>query len=813
VKRKTAPKSGAPIAEAVPAADSFEERAAKIQAALTGIYGDPWATGGTRWSVRATFDDAVVVELAGDLKRFPITVDAAGALALGTPEDVEVVYRGLNESIGARVLGPILEEGQKKPGSKWAAVIITAGLSKNRTSYSSDVLREAVPLYEGAKVFWNHVKGGAGDTPMRDPRDIAGFLTGVKFAVMEGAAQTGAILATLNATSPALRDLLLEAHEAEKPDLVGLSHSVQAEIERVRLADGPATRVKKIAAVESVDVVSFPSAGGRVARLVAGLSSPVPVTEEELLMLQKKLDKLKESRPDLFAKLGAEPTEAAVDALLLEAIGTKAPEAAPAAVAPPAPAAAPVAKVEEAKTSAISEAAAKRLLALEHRFTVETLLEGRTMPEAMKVSLRESLLARVGEEEPVMKAEVDRFVALAAKMAESGPAGSGLGRVEATKDEVEKLVEGLDGFFMRTADGDSAEIRKTYEKRFGKKAGDGFGSFKEAYVAITGDRGITGLLENAQGLSRFARLSEAMTTASWPKILGDSIRRAMLADYGTISYLDQWRAIVSDIGTISDFRTNRRLRLGGYSDLPVVAEQGTYLPVASPSDEEATYAISKKGGLESVTLEQIANDDVGAIRRIPMQLSRAAKRSLYKAVFAPILNNANVYDAVALAAGGHNNLINAALSAAQVSVARQLLAKQTSFGGTDTLNLYPKTLIVPPELEELAWRLVNVAVANTANQNATEASFQRAMGLSQYVVLPYTGTSFVGGNDWWVVADPNDVPTIEVGFYQGRQEPELFTQDQPNVGSLFSADKIDYKIRFIFGVAVLDFRGFVGGLN
>ncbi len=55
-------------------------------------------------------------------------------------------------------------------------------------------------------------------------------------------------------------------------------------------------------------------------------------------MLEKKLARLKEARPDLYAKLGATPTEAEVDALLLEAVQPKAAEPPPApAAATPAP--------------------------------------------------------------------------------------------------------------------------------------------------------------------------------------------------------------------------------------------------------------------------------------------------------------------------------------------------------------------------------------------------------------------------------------------------------------------------------------------
>ena len=37
---------------------------------------------------------------------------------------------------------------------------------------------------------------------------------------------------------------------------------------------------------------------------------------------------------------------------------------------------------------------------------------------------------------------------------------------------------------------------------------------------------------------------------------------------------------------------------------------------------------------------------------------------------------------------------------------------------------------------------------------------------------------------------------------------DIFVQDSPTVGSLFSNDQVTYKIRHIYSGAVMDFRGF-----
>ena len=64
---------------------------------------------------------------------------------------------------------------------------------------------------------------------------------------------------------------------------------------------------------------------------------------------------------------------------------------------------------------------------------------------------------------------------------------------------------------------------------------------------------------------------------------------------------------------------------------------------------------------------------------------------------------------------------------------------------------------------------------------------------------------------WCVIADTSMCPTIEIGFYQGQDTPSLFTQSDPNFGTVFNADKISYKIRHIYSGAVLDYRGFQRG--
>ena len=134
----------------------------------------------------------------------------------------------------------------------------------------------------------------------------------------------------------------------------------------------------------------------------------------------------------------------------------------------------------------------------------------------------------------------------------------------------------------------------------------------------------------------------------------------MVKDYRATIRYDVWRGLATTV-PINDFRTQERTRFGGYGDLPTVAESAAYGALGSPTDEKASYTVAKRGGTEDVTLEMIKNDDVGVIRRIPVKLSRSAKRTLGKFVLDFLADNPKIHDGATLFHAGHHNLGAAAL--------------------------------------------------------------------------------------------------------------------------------------------------------
>jgi hypothetical protein len=290
-------------------------------------------------------------------------------------------------------------------------------------------------------------------------------------------------------------------------------------------------------------------------------------------------------------------------------------------------------------------------------------------------------------------------------------------------------------------------------------------------------------------------MTEALGSDTLADVLGDGINRRLLADYQTQTVFDSWRRI-TNVVPVHDFRTQERTRWGGYGDLPVVAENGDYTALDSPSDEKAEYAVSKRGGLETLSLEMIKNDDVGAVRQIPIKLSRAAKRTLSKFVYAFISANGAIYDTKTLFHADHGNLGTAALSEDSLEAARLAMYAQAEMDSGEPLWIGIKSLLVPAALERTA---VDMFRRTTEN----DKTFIQSLA-PDIIPVPW----FTDGTDWAAVADPMEIPGLEIGFLDGAEEPELFVADNPKSGALFSNDQLQYKIRHVYGGAVCDYRAF-----
>ncbi|GLY55214.1 hypothetical protein [Lentzea sp. NBRC 102530] len=666
-------------------------------------------------------------------------------------------------------------------GRSFRVRIISTGMSLNGTHYTEAVLAAAAPMYEGAKAYDRHRS-----TDELKSGTIAGLVGHYRNVTASAEGLDADLVLLPSATHAAeVLDAALAAQADGLKPTAGISHDVLGTFRPITTADGKTAReATAITRVFSADVVSDPAAGGLAQRVLAGgihldvaptpapAAGPTPSKETDMAQStaeQTLKEALKNATPEQLAAAGVQRVEE---------------NAAPAVVA----------ATEAAPTETVEATFARE--SYSGRALIRGMVEDAGLPADLVTSVTDALPKQISES--VVAAHLGSLKTMYASLERAGltPSVGGTSGVQVTKESFEKKRDALDLFFTPNSAG-------------------GYTSFVEAYIDITGKRPVAFGGDFARKILRESQVpfdsaehqSESLDTGSWAQVLGDSVTRRAIAEYARPD-LQTWRQIVSSTPTVTDFRTQRVNRIGGYGVLPDVLEGGTYQPLTSPGDEEATYAVTKRGGIEILTWEMIRNDDVRAISKIPTKLGLAAAQTLYRFVWDMLVTNAaTTYDSVAWFHASHGNTSAVALSQTGLSTARAAMETQAAYGdSSDILAIQPKFLIVPSALGEIAHQLCTSAVAIPSTPAGPSNTPNYHQGLIP-IKVPY----YSDANDWFLFADPSLCPTIEVGFLDGKQDPEFFTQSDPNSGSTFAADRLEIKIRHVYSGTVLEHRGVYRG--
>lgn len=282
------------------------------------------------------------------------------------------------------------------------------------------------------------------------------------------------------------------------------------------------------------------------------------------------------------------------------------------------------------------------------------------------------------------------------------------------------------------------------------------------------------------------------STSTFPAIMANLANKSVMVGFNEAETTYQ---IWAGKGSNRDFKEAARVALSEAGNLELVPEGGQFqqdfLGEASARTKVATY-----GKLFSLTRQAIINDDLGLFSKIATKYGSAAKRLVNKMVYAQLTGNVKMQDGVALFDNKHGNVAGTgeALSVKAIAKAITAMRRQKGITGEATLNITPKYLVVPPELEVTAYQIVNSTAA--------------VDGVNSGVVNPYKGRFVVVADAeltdpdaWYLVADASQHDTIEVTYLNGVETPRLETRQG------FDVDGIEYKVAFDCGVSALDFRG------
>lgn len=304
-------------------------------------------------------------------------------------------------------------------------------------------------------------------------------------------------------------------------------------------------------------------------------------------------------------------------------------------------------------------------------------------------------------------------------------------------------------------------------------------------------RSITGY----DGFDTNELVERAMTTADFPLLLVSAGNRVLQTAFDDeMATYDLWVTQVER----SDFKSNSDITLGSAGRLSKMTENGEFKE-AKVSENGESWKLESYGAKFVLTRQMIINDDLGAFNNLLQEFGRMAKRTANGLVY-DMLQKTGEFASYIMADGKaifeatkHKNLMTgAALSEDSLGTAVTAMRNQKD-AAEKALNITPKFLIVAPEQEIPAKKLIASMSSTVDNKNSGVVNpFYNAMT----VIVD----SELAAGAWYVAGSRR---TIKVGFLAGTGRKPVV-----KVNSV-SLARTEFEGVFDIGVVAEDFRALV----
>lgn len=287
-------------------------------------------------------------------------------------------------------------------------------------------------------------------------------------------------------------------------------------------------------------------------------------------------------------------------------------------------------------------------------------------------------------------------------------------------------------------------------------------------------------------------LAAAWATHSISGILSSTVNKFLLAGFNGVE--SSWRSVAS-VRSVNDFKTMTSYRLNGGMKFERVANGGE-LKNAAVSDESRTISADTYGIMTSVTRTDLINDDLGALTAVPQRIGRGGALALNDAFWTEFqAGHGSWYTS------GRGNLESTAgaLSLANLKKLATRFRKLKDPDG-NPVAVDPRVLLVPADLEIAAAEIMGSALlvgGSSAGPNVNVLA-----GRYQVVSTSYLSSA----EDYYLVANPADLPAMEVAFLNGVQSPIVETAEAD-----FNTLGVQMRGYFDFGVAKAEYLASVKG--
>ncbi|MEY3161877.1 MAG: hypothetical protein RIT25_1868 [Planctomycetota bacterium] len=292
-------------------------------------------------------------------------------------------------------------------------------------------------------------------------------------------------------------------------------------------------------------------------------------------------------------------------------------------------------------------------------------------------------------------------------------------------------------------------------------------------------------------------LQAAFSNFSLPGIFSNVANKFLLAGFTAVE--GTWREISSS-RSVSDFKQVTSYRLNGAFAYDEIGPAGE-LKAGDVSEESFTNQVKTYGKMFSVTRQDIINDDLGALSALPTRIGRGAALKLNQVFWAAFLANSSFYTT---ARKNYASGATTAFGIDSLTAAEQLFLDQVDTDG-QPLAISPAVLLVPTALNAKAAQLMNATELRDTTASTKYPTANPHAGKFRTLYSAYLSNSTLTGNSstaWYLLANPADLPVIEMAFLNGKEVPTVETAEAD-----FNMLGIRMRGYHDFGVNLQDPRG------
>lgn len=323
------------------------------------------------------------------------------------------------------------------------------------------------------------------------------------------------------------------------------------------------------------------------------------------------------------------------------------------------------------------------------------------------------------------------------------------------------------------------------------------------------------------------RLEEADTRFDFPNFLFGPVSTSLWGGYSQVA--PQYRRYAR-IENMPDLRERRLRGLNAVRGMAYVGENGEYVEGRRSERPSAALIVDKYGFVYGITMEAILNDESGELlNRIPGEMGRDASIFVANTLVALIESNPLAPDGAAFFNATRGNQTTQALSEDSLADGITFMDTLVDDSGYPITIRAASLIVRNARLQMIAQRIINSTVTGVTI-NYTGAPGVGSNVFDKGTLNPINGilpadavvkeVFFTDSNDWYLFADPSDVPGFALGFLNGNEQPFVGLRE-PQVRSAmgpgvdpytFEFDSIDFKCRHFFGTAAVDPRAAYKGI-